>query len=313
MSTKLHAVLNDQSRLQELAALRLLDTPAEEPFDRLTRMAACSLGAPVALVSLVDERRQFFKSACGLPEPFATLRETPLSHSFCQHVVASAAPLIIGNARRHPLVCENRAITELGVMAYLGVPLAVSHGMIIGSFCVVDTEPRHWTIDDRQIMLALAASVMSEIALRCAHDHIAALQRALSCEQRVVHAAQRLAHLSQLLLVKSKHRPHDQWLDDTRQSFDAMADAVNLALSQGEDEPVSIDTPSLAALREKLTGRQLEVFDLLMRGLQTKEIARHLNVSPRTIEAHRAKILDRLQISSFSALLKQLLARPTSH
>jgi DNA-binding NarL/FixJ family response regulator len=65
-------------------------------------------------------------------------------------------------------------------------------------------------------------------------------------------------------------------------------------------------------LREKLTPRQLQVFDLLIRGLQTKEIARHLDLSPRTVEVHRAKILERLQISSFSQLLKQLLARPAA-
>jgi DNA-binding NarL/FixJ family response regulator len=313
MSTKLHAVLNDQMRLQKLVELRLLDTPSEEAFDRLTRMAAYSLGAPIALVSLVDERRQFFKSTCGLPEPLATVRETPLSHSFCQHVVANAAPLIIGNARSHPLVRENLAVTELGVVAYLGVPLAVAHGMIIGSFCVVDTEPRHWTIDDRQIMMALAASVMSEIALRCAHDHIAVLQGALNSQQRVVNAAQQVAHLSELLLSKGDSQSNDHWRDTTRQTLDNMTGAVDHVLSCSVDEPEAVETPSLDALREKLTGRQLEVFDLLMRGLQTKEVAHRLGLSPRTIEVHRAKILERLQISSFSALLKQLLARPTSH
>ena len=85
-----NAALLDPARLAQLSRLRLLDTPPEEPFDRLTRLAARTLGAPVALVSLVDDRRQFFKSAHGLPEPWASQRETPLTHSFCQHVVTSA-------------------------------------------------------------------------------------------------------------------------------------------------------------------------------------------------------------------------------
>jgi PAS domain S-box-containing protein len=80
------APVQDPARLKALRDACLLDTPAEESFDRLTRLASTILHAPVALVSLVDEDRQFFKSCVGLPEPWASRRETPLSHSFCQHV-----------------------------------------------------------------------------------------------------------------------------------------------------------------------------------------------------------------------------------
>ena len=91
-------VVQDETRLDALRRTGLLDTPPEEVFDRLTRLVRRLLGAPVVLVSLVDADRQFFKSALGLPEPWATRRETPLSHSFCQHVVATGAPLAV--ARR---------------------------------------------------------------------------------------------------------------------------------------------------------------------------------------------------------------------
>ena len=74
---------NPPDRVGELLRLGLLDTPPEAPIDRLTRLAARLLDAPVALVSLVDDHRQFFKSAFGLPQPWASIRETPLSHSFC--------------------------------------------------------------------------------------------------------------------------------------------------------------------------------------------------------------------------------------
>jgi DNA-binding CsgD family transcriptional regulator len=315
MSAKLQFALGDRVRLDELAGLRLLDTPPEEPFDRLTRIAARALGAPIALVSLVDDRRQFFKSACGLAEPLASRRETPLSHSFCQHVVATAAPLIVSNARVHPLVCGNMAVTELGVVAYLGIPLAMPHGLTLGSFCVVDTEPRHWTIDDQQIMTALAASVVSEIALRSAHDHISMLKRSLNNQQMMLYAAQCLANLGKQLLFKDQPHQNGEWGHETQNSLERLTDAVHDAKSMHAAAPDadSHDNLCLNMLRERLTGRQLEVFDLLMRGLQTKEIARHLDLSPRTVEVHRAKILERLHVSSFSALLKQLLARPDSH
>ncbi len=313
MHAQLQVVLNDRLRLQELADLRLLDTPPEEPFDRLTRVAAQALGAPIALVSLVDGHRQFFKSAYGLVEPLASVRETPLSHSFCKHVVATSAPLIVGNARMHSLVCGNMAVTELGVVAYLGIPLALPHGMTLGSFCVVDTEPRHWSTDDRQIMTALASSVISEIALRSAQNQIRTLQRSLADQHMKVLAAQRLAHLSEHLLLKDEPGQNGTWADATRGCLENLSVAVHQILSTDSAEPASTDSLSIDQLREKLTGRQIEVFDLLMRGLQTKEIARYLGLSPRTIEVHRSKILERLQISSISMLLKQLLARPESY
>ena len=90
------------ARLRELRGTRLLDSPAEESFDRLTRLTSTVLNVPVALVSLVDDDRQFFKSCLGLPQPWARQRQTPLSHSFCQHVVESREPLVISDAREHP-------------------------------------------------------------------------------------------------------------------------------------------------------------------------------------------------------------------
>ncbi len=156
----------ETTRLATLQSLGLLDSPPEEAFDRLTRLASTVTNAPVALVSLVDERRQFFKSAVGLPEPWATRRETPLSHSFCQHVVAQKKPLIISDARRHPLVQENLAVPDLGVVAYAGIPLILSTGEVLGSFCVIDTEPREWTTAEISALKDIAASVVSEIELR---------------------------------------------------------------------------------------------------------------------------------------------------
>src|SRR5687767_12153776 len=96
---------SEAARLEALRQTGLLDSSPEPSFDRLTRLSSKFLNAPVALVSLVDAHRQFFKSSLGLPEPWASRRETPLSHSFCQHVVTSREPLVIEDARVHPLVC----------------------------------------------------------------------------------------------------------------------------------------------------------------------------------------------------------------
>src|SRR5215207_9618076 len=82
-------VLRDPARLAALAATGLLDSPPAEVFDRLTRLAARLLRAPMAALSLLDDRRQFFMSQCGFPPPLAAVRDTPLEHSVCRRVVAS--------------------------------------------------------------------------------------------------------------------------------------------------------------------------------------------------------------------------------
>ena len=160
------SVLGDPSRLAAMRRYALLDTPPEQSFDRLTRMAAGLLRAPIALISLVNEERQFFKSQCGLPEPWAALRETPLTHSFCQHVVIGREPLVIEDARHHPLVHDNLAIRDFGVIAYLGIPLITAGGYELGSLCVIDTEPRSWRREEIALLIDLAASAVTEIELR---------------------------------------------------------------------------------------------------------------------------------------------------
>jgi signal transduction histidine kinase len=158
----------DLARLAALHATALLDSPAEAAFDRLTRLATRFLSAPVALVSLVDEDRQFFKSCVGLPEPWASARETPLSHSFCQHAVQLRKPLVIADAREHALVRDNLAIRDLGVVAYAGIPLVTADGHVLGTFCVIDHVPRRWTDEELATIADLAAAAMTEIELRAA-------------------------------------------------------------------------------------------------------------------------------------------------
>jgi PAS domain S-box-containing protein len=152
---------------RHLAALRtagLLDAPVDERFDRLTRLARRLLRTPVALVSLLDAERQFFLSAQGLPEPWAGLRETPLSHSFCRSVVETGLPLSVGDAREDPRVRGNPAVEALGVVAYLAAPLALPDGCVVGALCAIDSEPRAWTAEDERALADLAGAVMAEVA-----------------------------------------------------------------------------------------------------------------------------------------------------
>ncbi|WP_411826327.1 ATP-binding protein [Luteolibacter sp. AS25] len=166
-------MVKDAARLVALRETGLLDTAPEDSFDRISNLARRVLGVPVALVSLVDEQRQFFKSACGLPQELAGLRETPLTHSFCQHVVNSAKALIVRNSLEHPLVKANLAVGELGVNAYLGFPILAGDGHVIGSFCVLDFKARDWTDAEIALVEDLAAVVTTEIELRVARKDAA--------------------------------------------------------------------------------------------------------------------------------------------
>jgi GAF domain-containing protein len=163
---ELAKALAEPARLAALHDAALLDSPPEEQFDRLARLAAKAVNAPVALVSAIDRDRQFFKSCLGLPEPWASQRETPLSHSFCQHVVAAREPVIVSDARTDERLLDNLAIRDLGVIAYLGVPLITREGHAIGTLCVIDHEPRIWKRDEISLIKDVASAVVTEITLR---------------------------------------------------------------------------------------------------------------------------------------------------
>ncbi len=159
------AAVQDPARLEALRSTGLLDSAPDPSFDRHARLAAEVLDAPIALVSLVDEDRQFLKSCVGVEEPAASERETPLSHSFCQHAVAQREPLVVDDAREHPVLKTNPAIAELGTVAYAGIPLIDADGHALGTLCVIDNRPRRWSKHQVELLTDLAASVVNEITL----------------------------------------------------------------------------------------------------------------------------------------------------
>jgi len=164
--------IRSSERLDALAETSLMDTAEGDTFDRFTRLVSATLAAPVALISLVDERRQFLKSAIGLPEPWSTVREIPLTHSFCQHTVTTGLPLVIDDARAHPLVRESAAVTELGFVAYAGVPVFTAHHEVLGALCAIDHVPRAWTADDIARLEDLSAILTAEVELRRARRNL---------------------------------------------------------------------------------------------------------------------------------------------
>ncbi len=164
MAAKRLEILRDPARLRALTSTGLLDSPPEEAFDALASVVRSFLGVPTAIITLVDDRRQFFKSAVGLPEPWASRRQTPLSHSLCKYVVASGASLRLDDTREEPEYRDNPAVCELGVAAYAGVPLRdpVSD-QVLGTVAAIDEHPRHWSDDDLALLASVAGAARQAI------------------------------------------------------------------------------------------------------------------------------------------------------
>lgn len=146
-------------RLAALNALGMLDTPAEERFDRVTRLVRNVLGVPISAVSLVGADRQFFKSIQGL-----SVRETPRDVAFCAHTILGRGPLVVCDARTDLRFLANPLVTgEPRILFYAGVPLFSPEGLAVGSLCAIDRKPRTLTERERQVLTDLAAIVEVEL------------------------------------------------------------------------------------------------------------------------------------------------------
>jgi PAS domain S-box-containing protein len=159
----------DAERLRVLRATGLFDAPSVPSLDRLTTLAARLVGATVALVTLVEDDRQRFASACGLPVGFDRQRPMPLTHSYCRYVVEERKPLIVSDARLDERLRDSPAASPYHAIAYAGFPLRSPDGHVLGSFCVIDGQPREWTEAEVATVEDLAAAAEAEIALRLAH------------------------------------------------------------------------------------------------------------------------------------------------
>jgi len=158
----------DAKRRTAQTQLLGFDKPTDPALDRLARLAARVLHTPTALVAIIEADRQDVIGRAGLPEPWAAIRQCPLLHSFCESVVAEAAPLIVDDSRAHPLLHTNPAISDMGVVAYLGVPITTADGLVLGSCCVIDHVPRIWSDADLAALQDLAALAATECDRRAA-------------------------------------------------------------------------------------------------------------------------------------------------
>lgn len=151
---------NEASRILALHALKILDSEPEERFDRLTRMARRMFDVPIALVSLVDVDRQWFKSKQGIDAS-----ETPRSISFCSHAIVEDHIMEIPDAREDIRFFDNPVVTgDPHVRFYAGCPIKISGGHAVGTLCLVDREPRSLSPKDRELLQDLAAMAEDEIA-----------------------------------------------------------------------------------------------------------------------------------------------------
>lgn len=150
---------NERQRLDALRRLAVLDTPAEERFDRITRMARNMFDVPIALVSLVDENRQWFKSCCGLP-----VLETSRDISFCGHAILGETLFVVEDASQDPRFADNPLVTgEPHIRFYAGHPLEVGNGLKLGTLCIIDRKPRIFGQREKALLSDLASMVESEL------------------------------------------------------------------------------------------------------------------------------------------------------
>ena len=150
------AAITDPGRLRALYVTGLLDSPAEEIYDRITRAAAAALDAPSAAITLVEVERLFFKSTVGMDAECAQDRQTHIDRSVCQYTVANGSTLILEDARIHPVFKNHPVVRDGSVVAYLGIPLIDADGYAIGTLCVFDSKPRLWGTGHVQILTNLA-------------------------------------------------------------------------------------------------------------------------------------------------------------
>ena len=212
--------VDEQDRLHSLCSLHLLDTPPEERFDRITRLAAALFDVPIALVSLLDDKRQWFKSRYGLEAS-----HTARSISFCGHAITDGNVLIVPDTLLDPRFVDNPLVTGAPyIRFYAGLPISSPDGFLMGTLCAIDTRPRAETEIYIESLRDLAKLVEEEIG-KSAVAHISNSRK----EQLAIANHQLSAHLdnSPLAVVEWDHTfKVSKWSDLAQQIFGWQAEDV---------------------------------------------------------------------------------------
>jgi GAF domain-containing protein len=183
---------DEEERLKALKALNILDTVPEERFDRITKLATVLFSIPISTVTLVDSRREWYKSCQGLP-----VREGERAISFCGYTVLGDEPLIIPDAKEDPRFAGNpMVISSPFIRFYAGVPLKSADGKRVGAFCIKDHNPREFPPEKVELLTSLA--VWAELELN-AHELSIALNARRHAEQANTELDESLKNLNQAL------------------------------------------------------------------------------------------------------------------
>jgi GAF domain-containing protein len=172
---------NEEERLKSLYSLNILDTPAEERFDRIARIAKKLLNVKVVQISLVDRNRQWFKSAIGL-----NVKETPRDISFCGHAIHEQKMFVVNNAQEDKRFSDNPLVTsDPHISFYAGMPLLGPNEQKVGTFCAIDDKPRDMTDDEIQILTDLSKWVELELNSEKLSNALEALKKKLEEVERL--------------------------------------------------------------------------------------------------------------------------------
>ena len=165
---------NEIKRLKVLWDYDVLDTVPERVFDDLTELAAKICQSPIALISLIDEKRQWFKSKVGI-----SVKETSRDISFCARAIEGEGLFIIPDATKDKRFADNPLVTsDPKIRFYAGAPLITPDGHALGTLCVIDQVPRELRPDQKQALTILARHVMTQLELRRHAGELSAVRRA---------------------------------------------------------------------------------------------------------------------------------------
>lgn len=159
--------------------MQLLDSPVDPAFDNIARLAVNALDVPIAMISLIDGEREFIKSSIGLPEPWATSRSIPLSHSLSQRVVETKAQLVVEDTAEKASISLNPGVHAFNIAAFAAMPLVSAEGHVLGALAVIDSKPRNWSSRAIDMLHQLSGVVMTEIEL---HATSGLLRKSLDTE-----------------------------------------------------------------------------------------------------------------------------------
>jgi len=175
MMSRAEAIKDEAARLRTLELYHILDTGAEMAFDDLARLAANICEVPIALISLVDDKRQWFKANIGLDT-----KETPREIAFCGHAIGGEDIFIVEDALKDLRFVGNPLVTaDPNIRFYAGAPLIVADGQALGTLCVIDQKPRHLSPQQIEALRILRQAVVTQLELRRALEDFRQLEKML--------------------------------------------------------------------------------------------------------------------------------------